>query len=122
MLIGTGTADLEAGVGTELTGNDGAALGDVVALLFCVDGNAERPGGALGVGAAAIVGGGGSGAIPTVPFSFVVAAAAADAYFRVSPGALVGKGAGFIVLFVLPLDVEANGVWRVARAGKGDFN
>ena len=121
VLIAAGTADFEAGVGTELAGNEGAALGEVVALLFCVDGKAERPGGALGVGTAAVVGGGGSGAIPTAPLSFVAAAAAAEAYFRVSPGALVGRGAGFIALFVFPLDLMGIGVWRVARAGKGDF-
>ncbi len=85
-------------------------------------GTANRPGGALGVDAAADPGGGGKGAIPTVDLSFAAAAAAAEAYFSVSPGALVGRGAGFIVLFVVPFVVVARGVWRVARAGSGDFN
>lgn len=122
VFIGAGTADVKAGVGTELAGSDGAALGEVVALLFCEGGKAQRPGGALGVSTAAVAGGGGSGAMPTVPLSLVAAAAAAEAYFRVSPGALVGRGAGFIALFVFPLEMMANGVWSVANAGKGDFD
>jgi len=109
-------------VGPELAGKEGGTLGEVVALLFWVGGRAERPGGALGVGATAVLGGGGRGAIPTAPLSLAAAAAAAEAYFKVSPGALVGKGAGFIALFVTPLVLFAIGVWRVARAGRGDFN
>ena len=109
-LADTGTAGLCAGVGPELAGNEGAALGEVVALLFWVGGKADKPGGALGVGAGAVLGGGGNGAIPTAALSLAAAAAAAEAYFSVSPGALVGKGAGFMLLFVAPLLVFANGV------------
>lgn len=97
-------------MGPELAGSEGAALGEVVALLFCVDGKADRPGGALGVGAGAVLGGGGNGTIPTAALSLAAAAAAAEAYFRVSPGALVGKGAGFMLLFVVPLLMFAKGV------------
>ena len=53
-------------------------------------------------------GGGGSGAIPKIILSLAAAAAAADAYLRVSPGALVGRGAGFIPLFATPFEVEGN--------------
>lgn len=109
-LADTGTAGFWAGVGPELAGSEGAALGEVVALLFCVGGKAERPGGTLGVGAGAAFGGGGNGAIPTAVLSLVAAAAAAEAYFSVSPGALVGKGAGFMLLFVAPLVMFAKGV------------
>lgn len=63
-------------------------------------------------------GGGGRGAIPTPFLSLAAAAAAADAYFRVSPGNRVGSGAGFI----LP-DVDDDAVfgWSVAKTGNGDF-
>lgn len=54
-------------------------------------------------------------------FSLAAAAAAADAYFNVSPGGRVGTGAGFIVLFVLVLGTLGCGVCRVARAGNGDL-
>ena len=97
-------------MGPELAGSEGAALGEVVALLFCVGGKADRPGGALGIGAGIVLGGGGNGAIPTAGLSLAAAAAAAEAYFSVSPGALVGKGAGFMLLFVVPLVVLAKGV------------
>lgn len=60
-------------------------------------------------------GGGGRGAIPTL----AAAAAAADAYFRVSPGALVGTAAGFILALEDPFVMFDNGVCRVASAGKG---
>ncbi len=62
-------------------------------------------------------GGGGSGAIPIL--SLAAAAAAAEAYFSVSPGARVGTAAGFIWLLE-PLAVD--GVYSVARAGKGLFS
>ena len=110
MFADTGTAGFCAGVGPELTGNEGTALGEVVALLFCVGGKADKPGGALGVGAGAVLGGGGNGVIPTTALSLAAAAAAAEAYFSVSPGALVGKGAGFMLLFVVPFVVLAKGV------------
>lgn len=119
----TGIAGFCEGVGPVLAGTDDTALGEVVALFFWVGGVADRPGGALIVGAAAVVpGGGGKGAIPRGALSFAAAAAAAEAYFSVSPGALVGRGAGFIAMFVVPFVVEARGVWRVASAGNGDFN
>ena len=50
-------------------------------------------------------GGGGNGAIPTPLRSLAAAAAAADAYFRVSPGSRVGRGAGFIGLDVVAVVV-----------------
>jgi hypothetical protein len=59
--------------------------------------------------------GGGRGAMPTLE----AAAAAADAYFRVSPGALAGAAAGFILALEEPFVIFDNGVCKVARAGKG---
>lgn len=63
-------------------------------------------------------GGGGNGAIPTPLRSLAAAAAAADAYFSVSPGNRVGGGAGFIEFGV---DADVGTDCRVARTGRGDF-
>lgn len=64
-------------------------------------------------------GGGGKGAMPT----FAAAAAAADAYFSVSPGGLVGAGAGFIKLpFVEPFAIFDIGLCNVANVGSGLFS
>lgn len=72
---------------------------------------------------AVIPGGGGSGAIPTF-LSVAAAAAAAEAYFKVSPAGLVGIGAGFIELPVPGNGgigtVDDEGLCSVARAGIGD--
>ena len=70
--------------------------------------------------AAATLTGGGNGAIPTALLSLTAAAAAADA--KVSPGARVGKGAGFMVVVGVLFETLAKGVCRVARAGSGDLN
>ena len=107
---------------TILAGNDGIALGDVVALPLGTDVDTEGESPALPLLWFVAPGGGGSGAIPRTFLSLAAAAAAADAYLRVSPGARVGKGAGFMLLFVIPLAVEGRDVCRVARAGSGDFN
>ena len=67
-------------------------------------------------------GGGGNGAMPTLPLSLAAAAAAADAYLRPSPAGLAGAAAGFIDGFTAVLLLIADkGVCSVARAGKGDF-
>ena len=81
--------------------------------------------GFIGSVEAVIPGGGGSGAIPTF-LSVAAAAAAAEAYFKVSPAGLVGIGAGFIEL-PLPGNggigtVDDEGLCSVARAGIGDRN
>ena len=59
---------------------------------------------------AAAPGGGGKGAMPTPFLSLAAAAAAAEAYFNGSPGALVGSGAGFILLAGTPFVTLGNGV------------
>lgn len=126
ILADTGTAAFCAGVWPTLVGSEGTALGDVVALLlgpgagwiadtFGFDADAET-------GAGVTFCGGGKGAIPIALLSLAAAAAAAEAYFNVSPGARVGKGAGFMALLVILLEVLAKGVCNVARAGNGDFN
>src|SRR5271168_3436866 len=95
-----------------VAGCDGAALGDVV-LLVLAGGRGDNPDAAPG--------GGGRGDIPTPFLSFAAPCAAAEAYFRVSPGCRVGRGAGFIVVVVVVVvcvAIECN----VARAGKGDFS
>ena len=86
-------------------------VGFVIKVAFAVAGEG-----------AATFGGGGSGAIPTADLSLDAAAAAADAYFKISPGALVGIGAGFIEFAVVPLVMLPSGVCSEARAGKGDFS
>jgi len=67
------------------------------------------------------LGGGGSGAMPTLFLS--AAAAAADAYWR--PSGLVGTAAGFMPAGAtgrpLPI-VGSGGVCRVARVGSGDLS
>ena len=100
-----------------LAGNEGTALGDVEALFFAAaaGGIGLRP-------AATAPGGGGKGAIPRECLSLAAAAAAAEAYFNISPGARVGNGAGFMLLVVVPFDVDAIGVCSVASAGSGDFS
>ena len=60
-------------------------------------------------------GGGGKGAIPTV----FAAAAAADAYFNVSPGGLVGTVAGFMAPLADPFVKFESGLCNVAKAGSG---
>jgi hypothetical protein len=98
-------------------GMAGTALGEVVALLLGIEGG--------GIGwreAALTLGGGGSGAMPKTFLSLAAAAAAAEAYFNISPGALIGNGAGFMFVFAEPFDGLGNGVCKVARAGKGDLS
>lgn len=98
----------------------------MVSLLLCagVGWAGFKP--ALGVvpeeGTGATPGGGGNGAIPAAFLSLAAAAAAAEAYFNVSPGGLVGKGAGFIELFVAPFVTFPSGVCSVANAGRGDLS
>lgn len=105
-----------------LAGNEGIIFGDVVALPFGIEAGTEGDNPLFPVPVAAVPGGGGNGDMPRLFLSLAAAAAAADAYFKVSPGALVGRGAGFIALFGIPFDVDGKEVWRVARAGNGDFS
>ena len=51
--------------------------------------------------------------------SLAAAAAAAEAYLRVSPGARVGGAAGFILLVDVPLGTVDRGACKVAIAGSG---
>lgn len=69
----------------------------------------------------AVLTGGGKGAMPTPVLSLAAAAAAADAYFRVSPGRRLGRGAGFMVLS-LGIDGGGGMLFSVASAGKGDLS
>ena len=80
------------------------------------DGNGGWVAEELGAGRAS--GGGGNGAMPILLLSLAAAASAAEAYFRVSPGGLVGTAAGFIWLIV-PLERVGDGVCNVARVGRG---
>lgn len=60
--------------------------------------------------------------MPKLFLSLAAAAAAADAYFRGSPGARVGSGAGFMLLAFVPLVVVCAGVCNVDSVGKGDLS
>jgi hypothetical protein len=73
-------------------------VGEAAALgpLPTYAGNGGCAGAGGYVGEARASGGGGNGAIPMLLLSLAAAAAAAEAYLRVSPGARVGKAAGFI--------------------------
>lgn len=86
---------------------------------FCTAGGA---GNALMVGPVVLgpagPGAGGNGAIV---FSLAAAAAAAEAYFSVSPGGRVGGGAGFMAEGAGPAGTVEAGVCSVARAGRGDL-
>lgn len=88
-------------------------IGDSVEIVF--GGGGKGANGIVVLEGGVAPRGGGRGAIPTL----AAAAAAADAYFRVSPGALVGTAAGFIFALEDPFVMFDNGVWRVASAGKG---
>ena len=114
--------DLCTGADSILAGRAGVALGEGVALLLgiTVDIGGDSP--ELPVIGGCAPGGGGNGAIPSTFLSLAAAAAAADAYLRVSPGGRVGKGAGFILVFVMPFVVVGKEVWRVAKAGSGDLS
>ena len=131
MSVATGTAGFWAGVCCMLAGIDDATLGDVAWLLFFDSAAGGIGASEAGTGADAGVedeaaveapGGGGRGAMPTAFLSLAAAAAAAEAYFSGSPGALVGIGAGFMVFDVVTLVVLLFDACSVARAGKGDFS
>ena len=78
-----------------------------------------------------VPGGGGKGAIPRLFLSLAeptvaVAAAAAEAYFKVSPGGRVGIGAGFMLTtlgppIVPPPSESWLGACKVASVGRGDL-
>ncbi len=55
--------------------------------------------------------------MPTPDLSLAAAAAAADAYFKVSPAGRLGKGAGFMVVS-LGIDGGGGMVFKVASAGR----
>ena len=59
--------------------------------------------------------------MPTPLLSLAVAAAAAEAYFKVCPGGIAGRGAGFIVVS-LGIDGGGGMVLSVARTGNGDLS
>ncbi|KAH0374046.1 hypothetical protein KCU65_g239, partial [Aureobasidium melanogenum] len=67
-------------------------------------------------------GGGGRGAMPTPLLSLAAAAAAAEAYFRVWPVGIFGKGAGFMPGGALPFTLLGVEACNVAKAGKGDLS
>jgi len=110
MLTGAGT-----GEAVFSTGCAGTELGEGVADVLLGAGKG------CDVGAGGAPTGGGRGAIPTPLLSLAAAAAAAEAYFRISPGGRLGIGAGFIVV---SLGIEGGGgiVFSVASAGRGDLS
>jgi len=91
-------------------------IGESAAIDLAATGTGTT--GMLLVDGGVATGGGGKGAIPIV----FAAAAAAEAYFRASPGGLVGNEAGFMLLLAVPLPIVAKGVCSVASAGRGDLS
>jgi len=114
----------DCGLGaTALTGSTGNTAGDDVALDFRLATAAVTcaKAGLAVAGAGVLFGGGGNGAIPIFAVSLAAAAAAADAYFNVSPGGFVGGGAGFIAGVGI-IVATGGAVCIVASAGNGDLS
>jgi len=118
------TALLSAGVGCRIswgTGSAGVKAGELTALALPWDktGKGDMP---VEEGAVCDPGGGGRGAMPTLFLS--AAAAAAEAYLRVSPTGRAGNVAGFMPVLAPPLAVpsELAGVLlNCASCGNGDL-
>ena len=105
------------GLDSEGAGCIDAILGELVALVR-TPGRGETP---VEGNTGSEPGGGGKGAMPRLFLS--AAAAAAEAYFKPSPTGRIGKGAGFMLAFVLPpLGTVARGLCSVARVGNGDLS